>query len=132
MRHPTPGLVALLLATALTAQSNAVPGMDGRLYNVSGVAYFGRRGAAMPNGEAGFAIGHSFCNAGSVNIPWVATGPGGIMLDTYPKVAFLLVRESGGRMVQVSGKSFAEHSTSVFNGTGGPCGSCQNLGGPFW
>ncbi len=128
--RPTLATLALLLCPPLLAQSNAVPGMDVRVYEVTDLAAYGRRGAAYPNGEAGFVLGHSFCNAGTVNIPWVASS-GGVMIDTYPKIAFLLARESGGRMVQVSGKSFLKHSTTPYNFSSGPCAPCNNTGGQF-
>lgn len=117
-------LVTILASAPLLSQSNAVPGMDARVYNVTDIAYYGRQGAAWPNGEAGFMIGHSYCNAGGVDIPWVATS-GGVMVDTYPKIAFLLARESNGRMVQVSGPGYCKHSTAVFNFASGPCAPCQ-------
>jgi hypothetical protein len=131
MRHLT--IVALAAATAapLFAQSNAVPGMDAQIYNVYDVGYFGRRGAAYPNGEAGFGVGHSYCNSGTVNIPWVASS-GGVMIDTYPKIAFMLARERDGRMVQVSGRSHAKHSRAVFNFSSGPCAPCTTSGGGFF
>ena len=130
--RPTIPILPFLLVSALAAQSNAVPGMDVLVYSVTDIAVYGRRGAAYPNGEAGFAIGHSYCNAGTVNVPWVSTGAGQIMLDTYPKVAFLLVRESDGRMVQITGKSFLKHSTAAFNFTSGPCAPCNASGGGFF
>jgi hypothetical protein len=129
MRHPLPALVLLALSP-LSAQSNAVPGMDAQVYDVTDIAAYGRRGPAYPNGEAGFVLGHSYCNSGSVNIPWVATS-GSIMVDTYPKIAFLLARESGGRMVQISGKSYLKHSTAVYNFSSGPCAPCNAGGGQF-
>lgn len=125
-----PFAVALLTVPVL-AQSNAVPGTNAQVYEVTDIAYYGRRGAAYPNGEAGFMIGHSYCNNGTVNIPWVATS-GGIMIDTYPKIAFLLARESGGRMVQVSGKSYCKHSTAVYNFASGPCAPCNSAGGGYF
>ena len=125
MRHV---LAASLLAVPALAQSNAVPGLDVRLYDVADVAVYGRRGPVFPGGEVGINIGHSMCNGGSVALPWVGTGSGGIMLQTFPKIASLLVRESNGRMVQVSGKSNLKHSRTAFNFTTGPCAPC-NVGG---
>ena len=124
MRHLTIAALAAAAAAPLFAQSNAVPGMDAQIYNVVDVGYFGRRGAAYPNGEAGFGVGHSYCNSGSVDITWVANS-GGVMVDTYPKIAFMLARERDGRMVQVSGRSNAKHSRAVFNFSSGPCAPCN-------
>jgi len=117
--------IALGLASALISQSNAVPGQDSTVYDLGGLRVYGRRGAAYPNGEAGIANGHSFCNSGSVHIPWVGSS-GGLMIDTYPKIAFMMARLSNGRMVQVSGKSFMKHSRVAFNFSSGPCAPCQS------
>ncbi len=124
--------IALALLTgSVLAQANAVPGLDIRMYDVTDISYFGRRGAAFPNGEAGFAIGHSWCNSGSVNLPWQSQS-GGLMVDRYPRIAFLLARESGGRMVQVSGQSYCKHSPTAFNFSSGPCAPCNVGTGSFF
>ena len=62
----------MALACSLAAQSNVVPGLDGRLTHVDDLTYYGRRGAAHPNGQAGMAMLNTMCNPGSVNIPWQA------------------------------------------------------------
>ncbi|HEX5053130.1 MAG TPA: hypothetical protein VFZ65_15250 [Planctomycetota bacterium] len=124
-------LVVALLAAPAVCQSNAVPGMDAQVYEVTDIAYYGRQGAAYPNGEAGFMVGHSHCNSGTVNIPWASTS-GGLMIDTYPKIAFLLARESGGRMVQISDRGHSKHSPTPFNFSSGPCAPCTSTGGPFF
>ena len=116
----------LLLAGTLVAQSNAIPGVDITMYNIGSEADYGRRGPAYPNGEAGFVIGHSFCNAGTVPVVWEDRNPDNSMADTYPKIAFLLARESDGRMVQVSGRSYVKHSGTPFNFSSGPCAPCQS------
>ena len=124
--------IALALLTgSVLAQANAVPGLDIRMYDLTDISYFGRRGAAFPNGEAGFAIGHSWCNSGSVNLPWQSQS-GGLMVDRYPRIAFLLARESGGRMVQVSGQSYCKHSPTAFNFSSGPCAPCNVGSGSFF
>lgn len=125
-------VVSLLAVTPALAQQNVIPGLDARAYDVTDLACYGRQGGAYPNGEAGFMIGHSHANCGAVNIPWVANGPGGTMTDTYPRIAFLLTRESGGRMVQITGKSFCKHSMTPFNFTTGPCLPCNVTGGNFF
>ncbi|HEU4420075.1 MAG TPA: hypothetical protein VFT55_14165 [Planctomycetota bacterium] len=125
-------LAVALLAAPVVSQIGAVPGLDISLYDVAGFGYYGHRGAAWPNGEAGFMVGHSHANCGTVNLPWVSTGPGGVMLDTYPKIAFLLARESNGRMVQVSGKSFLKHSPTPYNFSSGPCTPCTGSFGAFF
>ena len=125
-------LVAVALSAApLFAQANAVPGTDIQIYDITDIAYYGRQGAAYPNGEAGFMVGHSHCNRGTVNVPWVATS-GGVMVDTYPKITFLLARESGGRMVQISGQGHSKHSMVPYNFSTGPCMPCTAAGGAFF
>src|SRR5262245_23764498 len=130
MRFPLALPSCVLLAAPLLAQANAVPGLDARIYAVGDVGAFGRRGPTFPGGEAGFGIGHSYCNAGAVNIPW-SSSSGGLMIDTYPKIAFLLARELNGRLSQVSGKSFLKHSRTPFNFSSGPCAPCNSTGGAF-
>ncbi|MBX3464144.1 MAG: hypothetical protein KF830_13300 [Planctomycetes bacterium] len=123
--------ILLLAAAPVLAQSNAVPGLDIQMYEVTDLGYYGRRGAAYPNGEAGFMVGHSWCNSGTVNLPWQSQ-VGGVMVDQYPRIAFLLARESGGRMVQVSGFSFAKYSPTAYNFSSGPCAPCNSGGGSFF
>ena len=110
-----PGIAIWACAVApLWAQGNAVAGLDVRLHEIPDVAYYGRQGGAQPGGEAAFMVGHAIANCGTVALPWVAS-QGGVMVDTYPKLAFLLARESGGRMVQISGQGHAKHSATAFN-----------------
>jgi len=124
-------LAVTLLAVPVLAQANAVPGLDIGMYEVTDIAFQGRRGPAYPNGEAGFMVGHSWCNGGSVNLPWVSQS-GNVMVDSYPRIAFLLARESGGRMVQVSGQSFCKHSPTAYNFSSGPCAPCNTGSGSFF
>src|SRR5690606_17448837 len=111
--------------------ANAVPGLDIGMYELTDIAYNGRRGAPYPGGEAGFTVGHSWCNGGSVNLPWVSQS-GGVMVDRYPRIAFLLVRESGGRMVQVSGRSICKLSPTAYNFSSGPCAPCNVGSGSYF
>lgn len=124
-------VVGVLCAAPVLAQANAVPGTDIQIYDITDIAYYGRQGAAYPSGEAGFMVGHSHCNRGTVNVPWVANS-GGVMVDTYPKIAFLLARESGGRMVQISGQGHSKHSMVPYNFSTGPCMPCTTTGGAFF
>jgi hypothetical protein len=124
-------LAPCLLSLPLLAQSNAVPGLDVSTYDVVDATVYGRRGPAFPNGEVGINIGHSMCNSGTTFIPWVGNS-GSLMVSTYPRIASLLARESDGRMVQVSGKSYCKHSRTAFNFSGGPCGPCQSGPAQTW
>ncbi len=110
------------LAGTLSAQSNTVPGLDGRLDSVDSLTYWGRRGAAYPGGEIGMSMGNTMCNPGTVNIPWQAA-----MQPNHPKFGFLIARESGGRMVQISDYGYCKHAFVSTNGNGS-CGTCQNPG----
>ena len=111
------GLTACL-AGPLLAQSNTVPGLDGRLTVVDNLTYYGRRGAAYPGGEVGMAMLNTMCNPGTVNIPWHAA-----MQPDHPKFGFLVVRESGGRLEQISDWSYVKHAF-VSTNSSGPCGTC--------
>src|SRR5688572_23131050 len=124
-------LVVALVAAPVLAQANAVPGLDITMYAATDLGFYGRRGPAYPNGEAGFMVGHSWCNTGTVNLPWVSTS-GGVMVDNYPRIAFLLARESGGRMVQITGQGHSKHSPTAFNFASGPCLPCTGSGVGFF
>lgn len=125
LRH---AVLCASLAAVAHAQANAVPGTDVNLYEVDGPTIYGRRGPAYPNGEVGVGISHAFCNAGTVHVPWV-TSPttSGQMTDEHFKIAFLLARESNGRMVQISKRNtYVKHSRVTYNLGSSLCGTCQN------
>ncbi len=124
-------LAAALFAAPILAQANAVPGLDIRMWELTDINFEGRRGATFPNGEAGFMVGHSWCNGGTVNLPWLSQS-GGLMVDQYPRIAFLLARESGGRMVQVTSQGHSKHSPTAYNFMNGPCAPCQAGGSSFF
>jgi hypothetical protein len=111
-------LTTLTVAAPLAAQSNTVPGLDGRIVDVNSLTYWGRRGAAYPNGEVGLSMLNFMCNPGSVNIPWFAA-----MASDHPKFGFIITRVSGGRMVQISDWSYVKHAFLSVNGSG-TCGTC--------
>ena len=128
MRYPLCILSLASLASIAAAQANAVPGTDVNLYDVSASTIYGRRGAAYPNGEVGVGFGHAFCNAGTVHVPWASSPTTqGLMTDVHFKIAFLLARESNGRIVQVSTPdSFVKHSRVTYNLGSSQCGTCQS------
>jgi hypothetical protein len=111
------------LASSLLAQSNTVPGLDGRLSLIDDLTYYGRRGAAHPNGEVGMAMLNEMCNPGSVGIPWSAA-----MQSNHPVFGFLLVRVSNGRMEQINDWSYCKHAFTSTNYSGA-CGTCNTPGG---
>ena len=54
------------------------------------------------------------------------------MTDVHFKIAFLLARESNGRMVQVSQRdSHVKHSRVTYNLGSSQCGTCQSGGSGF-
>ena len=97
--------IAAAMAASLTAQSNVVPGLNGRLTVVDSLTYYGRRGAAHPNGEIGMAMLNEMCNPGTVVIPWQAA-----MQPNHPKFGFLIARVVGDRIDSVQ-KSLLPPST---------------------
>ena len=111
------------LASGLAAQSNVVAGLDGRLSLIDNLTYYGRRGAAHPNGEVGMAMLNTMCNPGSVGIPWFAA-----MSSNHPKFGFLLVRVHNGRLEQISDWSYVKHAFTSTNFSGA-CGTCNTPGG---
>ncbi|MFK7739330.1 MAG: hypothetical protein AB8H80_03330 [Planctomycetota bacterium] len=116
-------LAAAACATAdLTAQSNIVNGLDGRLSRIDNLTYYGRRGPSYPNGEVGMAMLNTMCNPGSVNIPWFQA-----MNPDHPVFGFMVARVANDRIEQVSNWSYCKHAWLSVN-VNGACGSCQNPG----
>jgi hypothetical protein len=113
---------AVASAAGLCAQSNVVAGLDGRISLIDDLYYWGRRGAAYPNGEVGISMLNEMCNPGTVNIPWQVA-----MSSNHPKFGFLLVRLSGGRLEQINDWSYCKHAFTSTN-YDGPCGTCVQPG----
>ena len=116
-------LSATALACGLAAQSNVTPGLDGRLEVLDDITYWGRRGAAHPNGEVGLSMLNVLCNPGSVNIPWFAQ-----MQQNHPKFGFLITRLANDRMEQISDWSYCKHAFFAASSSGS-CGSCNGVSG---
>ena len=114
---------AASMACGLAAQSNTVPGLNGRLTIVDTLDYYGRRGAAYPGGEVGMAMLNEMCNPGTVQIPWQAP-----MQPNHPKFGFLIMRRVNDRMEQINDWSYCKHAFTSTNYSG-PCGTCQSTGG---
>ncbi len=115
-------LTAAMLSSALAAQSNTVPGLDGRLTVINNLTYYGRRGPAHPNGEIGMAMLNTMCNPGSVNIPWFAA-----MQPEHPMFGFMIARVHNDKIEQINEWSFCKHAFTSIN-VNGQCGPCQNPG----
>ncbi len=113
---------AAALASDLVAQSNTVVGLDGRISVIDDLFYWGRRGAAYPNGEVGVSMLNEMCNPGTVNIPWQVA-----MSSNHPKFGFLIVRVNGGKIEQINDWSYCKHAFTSTN-FNGACGACQDPG----
>ena len=111
------------LVSSLAAQSNVVPGLDGKLEILDDITYWGRRGAAYPGGEIGLSMRNTMCNPGSVSIPWYAQ-----MQENHPKFGFLITRLRNDRMEQISDRSYCKHAFTSASTSGG-CGPCNGIGG---
>ena len=112
-----------LLAASLAAQSNAIAGLDGKLYAIGNPTVWGRRGAAHPNGEIGFSASNTMCNPGQVLIPWYA-----VPQTDHPKFGFLVTRMQNDRMVQISDRSYCKHAFLSLNTNDGVCLPCVDPG----
>lgn len=126
------GLAALaaitFLAPVSTAQSNTISGLDVILGQLDGLDDLGRTGT-FPNGRSGFAMSTTSCNPGSVEASWEAA-----MDPDHPFICFIMTRESGGRMVQISNYSRVKHGFFALSsnqcglGCAGTSGDALGLG----
>lgn len=116
---------AAVAAGPVLAQSNTLPGVDGRLTNNAGPTYYGRRGPAHPDGEIGMSYSYTMCNPGSVPIQWTAP-----MNPSHPMFAFSVVRESNGRMEQITNNAttYVKHAFAAANSSSTCGGTCQSSG----
>lgn len=114
-------LAAAALSSAALAQSNQDPAIDVKLGILSSFNSLGRTGT-FPNGVNGAAMSTTVCNQGAV-VPWQEA-----MDPDHPFIAFLITRESEGRMVQISDRSNVKHG--FFALTSSQCTPCTPPGGP--
>ncbi|MBM3972888.1 MAG: hypothetical protein FJ301_02160 [Planctomycetes bacterium] len=125
MRNHILVTAAALSCAPLSAQANVIPGLDGSLTNNASPTYFGRRGAAHPNGEIGMSYSYTMCNPGIVPIQWTAP-----MNPNHPMFAMMVVRESNGRFEQITNDAttYVKHAFGAAN-TASTCGgTCQTTG----
>ncbi len=118
-----------LLAQSNSRNTNAVPiteGYNGGLTSIGSATVRGRQGAAYPNGEMALSFQNNLCNPGGFPIEW--RSPGGFVGATiqtdHPKFGFLVAREVGGRLVQISDWSYCKHAFLSLNDPN--CGPCVN------
>lgn len=115
--------LAVLLATtaalgSAVAQSNVRPGTDVRLGQITNLRALNRTGG-FPNGENALSMNTTSCNVGSVEVPWESA-----MDEDHPFIGFLIVRESNGRLEQISNYAYVKHGFLAV--TENFCGTCQN------
>jgi hypothetical protein len=117
---------AALLVPAPAAQSNGNPAIDVSLGALDSLQILGRTGS-FPNGTNGFAMATTSCNKGSVDVDWLKA-----MDPNHPMISFLLARDDGVRMEQISDRSWVKHG--FFALTQSLCDTCQGgdpLNGTF-
>ena len=122
-------LVAFLALTGslVHAQSNAIPGLGGRLTDLGTPNNYGRRGPAHPNGEVAMCYSYTMCNNGLIVMPWLSTNSNPMAMQ-HPMFAFMIVREAGGRMIQISNDAaYVKHGYAAAN-SNSVCGPCQHPG----
>ncbi|HED64731.1 MAG TPA: hypothetical protein ENJ09_04150 [Planctomycetes bacterium] len=107
---------AVVLGSIGFAQGNVEPGLDVSLFKAVKLTALGREGV-FPNGRNGLAISTTVCNVGSVEVEWKAA-----MNRHHPFIATLVARDLGGRMEQVSDRSFVKHGFASLNSS--MCGTC--------
>ncbi|MFY9342189.1 MAG: hypothetical protein WAT39_06860 [Planctomycetota bacterium] len=125
MRTHSLVLVSATCVASLTAQTGTIPGLDGSLTNNASPTYFGRRGAAHPNGEIGMSYSYTMCNPGSVPIQWTAP-----MNPNHPMFAMMVVIERNGRFEQITDNAttYVKHAFSAANSASTCGGTCQTTG----
>ncbi len=110
-------LLGLLPPAAATAQSNVIPGTDAKLGALGSISALAHQGT-FPNGLSSAAMSTTVCNDGTVQVPWLKA-----MNPNHPFIAFLVVRESNGRMVQISDRSYLKHAFFALSNS--QCTPCQ-------
>jgi hypothetical protein len=113
-------MIRALIASALLFAPPAAAQKDVTVVDVDSVLQLGHTGA-FPNGLTAIAATTSICNQGSEDIPWLAA-----MNEDHPMAAFLFARQLGGRLEQVSDRSYIKHAVNAFNANG--CGDCTQPG----
>ncbi len=111
--------LSVLTAASLLAQSNVVPGRDLLLETATTISRY-RRTGTYPTGVQAIGIRTTCCNLGTANIPFQAA-----MNPSHAFINYIVARESGGRLVQISNYAWVKH-TFGSNNDPGACGACAN------
>jgi hypothetical protein len=105
------------LTALLPAQANVIPGRDIKLQDAFWIERYNRAGA-FPNGAQAIGAWTVCCNPGTSAIPFVAP-----MSPDHAWIQYLVARESGGRLVQISNYAWVKHTFGSSNDPS-PCGTC--------
>jgi hypothetical protein len=111
----------LAAASAALCQSNVVPGRDLRLLDTWAIHAYVRSGA-YPNGLTAIGAWTTICNPGTSPVPFQAA-----MSPNHAFIHYLVARESGGRLVQISNWSYVKHTFGSSNDPS-TCGNCAGPG----
>lgn len=112
-------LFAAALSEGAAAQPNTVPGRDIRLENTATIQRY-RRTGTFPNGVQAIGIWTTCCNPGVGPIPFQAA-----MNPNHGFIHYIVARESGGRLVQISNYAWVKHTFGSSNDPS-TCGVCVN------
>lgn len=107
----------VLTAASLLAQSNTVPGLDLKLEDTWAIQRY-RRAGTYPTGAQAIGTWTTCCGAGTVNVPFQAP-----MNPNHAFIHYIVARESGGRLVQISNWAWVKHTFGSSNDPGA-CGPC--------
>jgi len=119
--HAALSLAFVALAAPLAAQSNVIAGRDIRLQDAFWIERYARAGA-YPNGAQAIGTWTVCCNPGSSPIPFIAP-----MNPNHVYIHYMVLRESDGRLVQISNWSWVKHTFGSSNDPS-PCGNCLTPG----
>ncbi|MGB3967875.1 MAG: hypothetical protein WBO45_14170 [Planctomycetota bacterium] len=109
------------LAGAALAQANTIPGRDLRLQDSFWIERYSRAGT-FPNGVQAIGAWTVVCNPGTSDIPFLAP-----MNPLHAFIHYMVLRESGGRLVQISNEAWVKHTFGSSNDPS-PCGTCPMPG----
>ncbi len=110
-----------LSTVSVLAQSNAITGRDIGIERFGSLSAGNRGVGAFPNGASAFGIGTTSCNPGTDPIPFEPA-----MSVNHCFIHYILARESGGRLVQISDRSYVKHTFGSSNDPSICGGTCVN------
>jgi hypothetical protein len=123
-------VVALCLTPLAFSQPGQNAALDGRL-GILGtqLSYQNNRIGVFPTGQVRFSMATTSCNPGTANLIWFQSSD-----VRHPYIGFLIARvdNGGGRIVQISDRSWIKHGFFALNNS--QCTSCSGCmtGGGTW